>query len=748
MLTENNPNMRMVLARNPNFHGETYPAEGMPRTRRRAAGRRRQAACRSWSGPSTAWRRRASRTGTSSCRASTTAPASAPTPSTRRCSSTPRRGRAHRRHAREGHRAGHRGQYLDLVHGLQHGRPLLGGDSERARLLRQAISIAVDFGEYISIFANGRGVEGQGPIPPASSATATARRASTLRVRLGNGRRSAQGHRSGQALLAQAGYRDGRDPQTGRPLSIYYEAMDAGPDGKARLNWMRKQFAKLGIELVVRATDYNRFQEKMREGTGQVFMWGWNADYPDPENFFFLLYGPNKQDRRRRERGQLQNPEFDALFEQMKNMDDGPERQAGHRPHDRDRAHDAPWSFGFYPKSFSLHHQWLGNVKPNLMANNTLKYRSLEPELRERLRAQWNPPVLWPIGAALLIWRVGALPAIVIARVASGACPVSAYIIRRLLYAIPILIGVNLITFVLFFVVNSPDDMARMQLGDKRVTAGGHRRLEGRARLRPAAALQRRRNRPGQAHRHHLFPEVRQAVRVRLRLVGQRSRHRLRHLPAHVAEPGHRAAGAAVGLTINISYALMIIFFRATYIDFGSVVLLVAMMSISGLFYIIGGQFLIGKLFHLVPISGYDTGLEAAKFLVCRSSSASSAASAPAPGCIGPSSWKRSIATMSAPPAPRGCVSAVVLFRHVLRNALIPILTGVVAVLPLLFMGALITESFFGVPGLGSYTIDAINRQDFSIVRAMVFLGSVLYILGLILTDISYTMVDPRVRLS
>jgi peptide/nickel transport system permease protein len=203
-----------------------------------------------------------------------------------------------------------------------------------------------------------------------------------------------------------------------------------------------------------------------------------------------------------------------------------------------------------------------------------------------------------------------------------------------------------------------------------------------------------------------------------------------------------------VGLAIAISYALMIVFFRATYIDFGSVVLLVAMMSISGLFYIIGGQFLIGKLFHLVPISGYDTGLEAWKFLVL-------------PVVVGVvagiGSSTRLYRTFFLEEINRdyvrtarakGLRERAVLFRHVLRNALIPILTGVVAVLPLLFMGALIIESFFGVPGLGSYTIDAINRQDFSIVRAMVFLGSVLYILGLIMTDISYTLVDPRVRLS
>ena len=324
----------------------------------------------------------------------------------------------------------------------------------------------------------------------------------------------------------------------------------------------------------------------------------------------------------------------------------------------------------------------------------------------------------------------------------------SAYIIRRLLYAIPILVGVNLITFVLFFVVNSPDDMARMQLGDKRVTqeaidtwksergydlpllfngaAGGLDAITETIFFQKSVKLfafdfgtsDSGRN-IGYDIRQRMWPSLAIALPVLL-----------------------------VGLTINISYALMIIFFRATYIDWGSVVLLVAMMSISGLFYIIGGQFLIGKLFHLVPVSGYDTGLEAAKFLVLP-------VIVGVVGGIG--SGTRLYRTFFLEEVNRdyvrtarakGLRERIVLFRHVLKNALIPILTGIVAVLPLLFMGALITESFFGVPGLGSYTIDAINRQDFSIVRAMVFLGSVLYILGLIMTDISYTMVDPRVRLS
>lgn len=203
-----------------------------------------------------------------------------------------------------------------------------------------------------------------------------------------------------------------------------------------------------------------------------------------------------------------------------------------------------------------------------------------------------------------------------------------------------------------------------------------------------------------------------------------------------------------VGLLVNISLALFLILFRGGTLDLAGVVLLVALLSISSLFYIIGGQFVLGKLLRLAPISGYDQGLEAWKFLVL-------------PVIIGVlggiGSGARLYRTLFLEEAQKdyvrtarakGLGERLVLFRHILGNALIPILTGVVVVLPLLFMGSLLTEAFFGIPGLGSYTLDAINNQDFAIVRAMVFLGSVLYILGLLLTDISYTWVDPRVRLN
>jgi peptide/nickel transport system permease protein len=322
------------------------------------------------------------------------------------------------------------------------------------------------------------------------------------------------------------------------------------------------------------------------------------------------------------------------------------------------------------------------------------------------------------------------------------------YLIRRILYAMPILIGVNILTFVLFFVVNSPDDMARMNLGQKHVTQEAiakwkhergydlpllwNEKTEGVDKLTETIFYQK-------SVGLFLFRFGRSDSG---RDIGADIRQRMWPSLA-IAAPS-----LAVGLLVDISLALMLVFFRMTYLEFWGVALCVGLMSISSLFYIIGGQYLIGKLLLLTPISGYDTGLNAVKFLVLPVTISVIA------GVGSGVRWYRTlfleevekdyVRTARA----KGLSETYVLFTHVLKNAMIPILTGVVVILPLLFIGSLIMESFFSIPGLGSYTIDAINLQDFAIVRAMVFLGSVLYILGLLLTDISYTLVDPRVRLS
>lgn len=321
------------------------------------------------------------------------------------------------------------------------------------------------------------------------------------------------------------------------------------------------------------------------------------------------------------------------------------------------------------------------------------------------------------------------------------------YLIRRVLYAIPILVGVNLLTFALFFVVNSPDDMARMQIGVKRATPEAIERWKAdRGYDKPmfvnaaAEGLDR--------FTDTLFFD--KSLRMFALDFGRADDGR--DISREILDRMGPSLAIAVptfvlSLFVSVTLALLLVFFRATALDFWGVVMCVAMMSISSLFYIIGGQWLVSKLWALVPISGYAGGLDAFRFLalpVLISVLAGMGSSA---------RWYRTIfleeisrdyvRTARA----KGLSELAVLFRHVLRNALIPILTGVVVVIPLLFMGSLLVESFFAVPGLGSYTIDAINAQDFAVVRAMVFIGSVLYIVGLVLTDLSYTLVDPRVRL-
>lgn len=323
-----------------------------------------------------------------------------------------------------------------------------------------------------------------------------------------------------------------------------------------------------------------------------------------------------------------------------------------------------------------------------------------------------------------------------------------AYLIRRVLYAIPILIGINLLTFTLFFVVNTPNAIARIHLGIKHVTPAMINQWKkdhgyDRPLLFNVSA-------PGAGK---LTDTIFFHKSVSLFALHFGRSDEGRDIGRDIGQRMWSSLAIAVpvfiiGMLVNISFAMLVVFFRASYLDLSAVVLCVVMMSISSLFYIIGGQYLVGKMMHLVPISGYSAGVHAFKFVIL-------------PVVIGVISgigsgtrWYRIIfleeinkdyvRTARA----KGLSERRVLFRHVLGNALLPILTGAVVILPLLFMGNLILEAFFGIPGLGSYTIDAIRAQDFAVVRAMVFLGSVLYILGLLLTDVSYTLVDPRVRLS
>lgn len=179
---------------------------------------------------------------------------------------------------------------------------------------------------------------------------------------------------------------------------------------KSTMDWMSRQLNQLGIQLVVRSTDFNRFQEKLRKGSAQMYFLGWNADYPDPENFLFLLYGPEGKVAHGGENtANYSNPEYDRLFREMKNLPNGPARQAVIDRMLKLVRDDAPWIYWFYPKTYVLQHGWVRNAKLNNVATNTVKYVRIDGEQRETLREAWNKPLRWPMlllvgGVVLLLW--------------------------------------------------------------------------------------------------------------------------------------------------------------------------------------------------------------------------------------------------------------------------------------------------------------------------------------------------------
>ena len=412
LLAENNPNRRMILQKNPNFHLETYPAEGEPEDQAKGlladAGKKlpfidkvvfmlEKETIPYW---------------TKFLQGYYDASGIASDSFDQAIQFTGTGGIALTESMQE------KGVQLQtsvetsiFYMGFNMLDSTVGGDSERARKLRQAISIAVDYEEFISIFRNGRGVVAQGAIPPGIFGYAEGREGNNFySFDWQNNKAQRKKIAEAQKLMQEAGYPNGVDPTTKEPLILYFDTAAVSTDDRPTMNWYRKQFEKLGIKLVIRATDYNRFQEKMRSGNEQIFVWGWNADYPDPENFFFLLYGPNAKVKFGGENAvNYQSAEFDKLFEKMRNMDNTPERFQIIQQMQEVVRHDSPWIFGLHPKNFSLYHSWFGNLKPNLMANNRLKYTKLDIHSRTEKRKAWNYPVLMPIVIGLIIISLIAL---------------------------------------------------------------------------------------------------------------------------------------------------------------------------------------------------------------------------------------------------------------------------------------------------------------------------------------------------
>jgi ABC-type transport system substrate-binding protein len=415
MLVENNPNARMVLERNPNYHGEKYPADGEPQD---AQGGLIADAGKPIPFVDTVvfsrereiipyWNKFLQGYYDSSAISSDNFDQAVRVVVGSEAVVTPEMAA--------------KGITLDtsvaasiFYMAFNWLDPVVGGDSEHARKLRQAIAIAVDWEEFISIFNNGRGLAGQGPIPPGVFGYREGEAGLNRAVYdLLNGRPHRKSIAEARRLIAEAGYPGGRDAASGRPLVLYFDTVSRGPDDKPSIDWFIRQFRKIDIQLEVRDTDYNRFQDKVRDGAAQIFRWGWNADYPDPENFLFLFHSSQRKVPFQGENaGNYSNPEFDGLFDQMKNMQNSPERQALIDRMVAILRRDAPWSFGYHPMDYLLHHSWLKNLKPNQMARNSIKYRKIDVTLREELRAQWNRPVTWPLALLALALVAAIAPAV------------------------------------------------------------------------------------------------------------------------------------------------------------------------------------------------------------------------------------------------------------------------------------------------------------------------------------------------
>jgi ABC-type transport system substrate-binding protein len=420
MLTENNPNLRMTLEKNPNFHGEYYPVEGMPGDAENGllidAGKalpfidkiiytREKENIPRWNKFLQGYYDATTGIGSDSFDQAVQLVGQGEAAVTEEM-------------AAQGIRLETTVAVSTYYVGFNMLDPIVGGSNgrqrESARKLRQAISIAVDYEEFISIFTNGRGLPAQSPIAPGIAGYREGKDGiNPVVYNWINDQPRRKSIQVAKALLAEAGYPNGIDRRTGAPLILYFDVTARSAEDRSKLDWMRKQFQKLNIQLVVRSTDYNRFQDKIRKGNAQIFEWGWNADYPDPENFLFLLYGPQRKVGNNGENAaNYNNAEYNQLFEEMKNMDDGPRRQQLIDRMLEILRNDAPWLWGYHPKDYGLYHSWYQNVKPNRISNNNLKYFKIDADLRDQKRSEWNQPVLWPIVLMLAALIISFIPAV------------------------------------------------------------------------------------------------------------------------------------------------------------------------------------------------------------------------------------------------------------------------------------------------------------------------------------------------
>ena len=287
-------------------------------------------------------------------------------------------------------------------------------EDDKHRKLRQAIAIVVDYEEgYGRIFKHKGGVAAHSPLPPGlfGSREGQGNFHNPVTHHIVDGKVVRRSVDEAKKLLAEAGYPNGRDATTGKPLVLNYDFQRAiTPEFKSENDWMAKQFAKLGIQLEVRATDFNQYQDKTLKGKHQIYWAGWLADYPDTENFMFLLFGPNAKSKVNGENvSNYENPEFDTLYRQLQVLDDGPEKQ---QVIDRMVAivqRDAPWCFGYFPWGGLAFQQWVHNGKPSILIRDMAKYYRVDASTRATRQAEWNAPVRWPmallgLGLVAVIW--------------------------------------------------------------------------------------------------------------------------------------------------------------------------------------------------------------------------------------------------------------------------------------------------------------------------------------------------------
>jgi len=258
----------------------------------------------------------------------------------------------------------------------------------RGRALRQAMSLTIDSREYMRVFQNGRGIPAESPIPPGIFGYDADYRNPFRRVDLERARR----------LLAEAGYPNGIDPATGKPLQLTFDTADTSARGRLRYQFFCDAWRRLGIDVEIAGTTYNQFQDKVRRGAYQLFMWGWVADYPDPENFLFLLWSEMARSKGGPNTANFSDPEYDRLFLVMRELPNGDRRAEVIRQMRAILETDAPWIELFHLESYALEQGWVHNYKPLGMSFSTFKYVDVDVALRRARRAAWNHPVLWPLG--------------------------------------------------------------------------------------------------------------------------------------------------------------------------------------------------------------------------------------------------------------------------------------------------------------------------------------------------------------